>query len=155
MGGISSEHRIHGWKGQGLHTHPLARGLSHGQKINAHTAISGLMYAPLSILEFKGKKWAYSRMSAGDAEDAQGYVLKRRYICRRTTNIFKRPCRRRWRCPFTFKKKKVVYINFLLWDIQPDMGDCMPVADVPLFQDQGILSYPMIWLQLSRHQWIF
>jgi uncharacterized Fe-S center protein len=38
----------------------------------------------------------------------------------------------------TFKeKKKVLYINFLI-HIQPEC-DCMPVADVPMIQDQGIM----------------
>jgi uncharacterized Fe-S center protein len=37
----------------------------------------------------------------------------------------------------TFRKGKVVYINFL-YEIQPEC-DCMPVADVPVIQDQGIM----------------
>ncbi|MFH0796557.1 MAG: DUF362 domain-containing protein [Candidatus Omnitrophota bacterium] len=37
----------------------------------------------------------------------------------------------------TFKKKKVFYVNFLL-EMQPEC-DCMPVADPPVAQDQGIL----------------
>jgi uncharacterized protein len=37
----------------------------------------------------------------------------------------------------TFKPGKVLYINFLT-EIQPEC-DCMPVADVPVIQDQGIL----------------
>lgn len=37
----------------------------------------------------------------------------------------------------TFKKGKVVYVNFL-FEIQPEC-DCMPVADVPVVQDQGIM----------------
>jgi uncharacterized Fe-S center protein len=34
-------------------------------------------------------------------------------------------------------RKKVVYVNFL-FQVQPEC-DCMPVADVPVIQDQGIL----------------
>jgi uncharacterized protein len=37
----------------------------------------------------------------------------------------------------TFKPHKVVYINFLT-EIQPEC-DCMPIADVPVIQDQGIM----------------
>src|SRR5512139_3191332 len=37
----------------------------------------------------------------------------------------------------TFKQGKVVYVNFL-FQIQPEC-DCMPVADVPVMQDQGIM----------------
>ena len=37
----------------------------------------------------------------------------------------------------TFKPNKVIYINFLT-EIQPEC-DCMPAADVPVIQDQGIL----------------
>jgi len=37
----------------------------------------------------------------------------------------------------TFQKGKAVYINFLL-GIQPEC-DCMPVADVPVIQDQGVM----------------
>jgi uncharacterized Fe-S center protein len=37
----------------------------------------------------------------------------------------------------TFETGKVVYVNFL-YAIQPEC-DCMPVADVPVLQDQGIM----------------
>lgn len=37
----------------------------------------------------------------------------------------------------TFKPEKILYVNFLL-DVQPEC-DCMPLADVPVIQDQGIL----------------
>lgn len=37
----------------------------------------------------------------------------------------------------TFEPKKVLYINFLT-EIQPEC-DCMPMADVPVIQDKGIL----------------
>jgi uncharacterized Fe-S center protein len=37
----------------------------------------------------------------------------------------------------TFPKGKVVYVNFL-FQVQPEC-DCMPVADVPVIQDQGIM----------------
>jgi uncharacterized protein len=37
----------------------------------------------------------------------------------------------------TFDKSKLVYINFM-HEIQPEC-DCMPIADVPFVQDQGIL----------------
>ena len=37
----------------------------------------------------------------------------------------------------TFQPNKIVYINFLT-EILPEC-DCMPVADVPVMQDQGIL----------------
>ena len=37
----------------------------------------------------------------------------------------------------TFSTGKVIYINFLT-EIQPEC-DCMPGADVPVLQDQGIL----------------
>jgi len=37
----------------------------------------------------------------------------------------------------TFEEDKIVYINFL-HEIQPEC-DCMPLADVPFVQDQGIL----------------
>ena len=38
----------------------------------------------------------------------------------------------------TFEPGKVVYFNFVL-EVQPEC-DCMPVADTPLVQDQGILA---------------
>jgi len=37
----------------------------------------------------------------------------------------------------TFKKNKIFYVNFM-HEIQPEC-DCMPAADVPVVQDQGIL----------------
>ncbi|MCL6638863.1 MAG: DUF362 domain-containing protein [Firmicutes bacterium] len=38
----------------------------------------------------------------------------------------------------TFKPGKILYVNFLL-DVQPEC-DCMPLADVAIVQDQGILA---------------
>jgi len=38
----------------------------------------------------------------------------------------------------TFEPGKVVYLNFAL-EVQPEC-DCMPMADTPLVQDQGILA---------------
>lgn len=37
----------------------------------------------------------------------------------------------------TFKPGKILYINFVL-EVQPEC-DCMPLADVPVIQDQGVL----------------
>lgn len=37
----------------------------------------------------------------------------------------------------TFGPKKILYINFVM-EVQPEC-DCMPLADVPVIQDQGIL----------------
>lgn len=37
----------------------------------------------------------------------------------------------------TFKPGKILYINFLM-EVQPEC-DCMPLADVPIIQDQGVL----------------
>lgn len=37
----------------------------------------------------------------------------------------------------TFKARKILYINFIT-EVQPEC-DCMPLADVPIVQDQGIL----------------
>lgn len=37
----------------------------------------------------------------------------------------------------TFEKGKILYINFLI-EMQPEC-DCMPIADTPVVQDQGIL----------------
>jgi hypothetical protein len=37
----------------------------------------------------------------------------------------------------TFEKRRILYINFLL-EMQPEC-DCMPMADPPVAQDQGIL----------------
>jgi uncharacterized Fe-S center protein len=38
----------------------------------------------------------------------------------------------------TFERGKVIYVNFL-FQVQPEC-DCMPVADVPVIQDQGIMA---------------
>ena len=37
----------------------------------------------------------------------------------------------------TFKPKKIVYVNFIM-EVQPEC-DCMPTADTPVVQDQGIM----------------
>jgi uncharacterized Fe-S center protein len=50
----------------------------------------------------------------------------------------------------TFEKGKVIYINFL-FQIQPEC-DCMPVADVPVIQDQGIMiSDDIVAVEQASH----
>ena len=138
MGGISSSHRHCGWKcGRGA-MHTIGEGRLLWDEEKCELCLQCEEICPLEVIKFENEKFNYRE------DDCQR--------CGRCTRV----------CPegaltlpgdderfmkalaeaanavlSTFKPNKVIYINFLT-EIQPEC-DCMPAADVPVMQDQGIL----------------
>jgi len=140
MGGVSGAHRHCGWKcGRGA-MHSMGEGNLIWDAEKCEMCLQCEEICPLDCVEFKdGKEFTYDD--------------ERCWRCGRCTRV----------CPAgsltqegasdenfmsslveaakavlgTFKPGKVLYVNFLT-EIQPEC-DCMPGADVPVMQDQGIL----------------
>ena len=138
MGCVSSSHREHGWKkGRGgMHCHGEA-----GLQWNAEVCTfceQCKNICPLHAIDFKettfvvdeNNCWHCGRCSRVCQEGAltlpQDDVTFQKSLAEAAAAVLS-----------TFHKGKVVYVNFL-YEIQPEC-DCMPVADVPVIQDQGIM----------------
>jgi hypothetical protein len=138
MGGVSSSHRDCGWKcGRGA-MHTIGEGKLIWNKERCELCYQCEEICPLETIKFDNDLFAYKD------EDC--------WRCGRCTRVcpsgaltlpgdderFMRSLAEAAKAVLsTFKKDKVLYINFLT-EIQPEC-DCMPVADVPVMQDQGIL----------------
>ncbi|MBI5204802.1 MAG: DUF362 domain-containing protein [Nitrospirae bacterium] len=138
MGGISSSHRKCGWKcGRGA-LHTIGEGKLIWDEAKCELCYQCEEICPLECIKFENELFAYSEDKC--------------WRCGRCTRV----------CPAgalampgdderfmhalaeaakavigTFQPGKIIYINFLT-EIQPEC-DCMPSADVPVIQDQGIL----------------
>jgi uncharacterized Fe-S center protein len=138
MGGVSSKHRECGWKcGRGA-MHTVGEGKLIWHKERCELCYQCEEICPLEAIKFENELFAYKE------EDC--------WRCGRCTRVcpsgaislpsdnerFMRSLAEAAKAVLsTFKTGKVIYINFLT-EIQPEC-DCMPVADVPVIQDQGIL----------------
>ena len=138
MGCVSSRHREHGWKkGRGgMHCHG-EMGLQWNPEICTFCDQCKNI-CPLHAIDFKegafvvdeNNCWHCGRCSRMCQEGAltlpQDDMTFQKSLAEAAAAVLS-----------TFKKGKVIYINFL-YQIQPEC-DCMPVADVPVIQDQGIM----------------
>ncbi len=138
MGCVSSRHREHGWKkGRGgMHCHGEVDFQWNAENCTFCEQCKDI--CPLDAIDFKkdtfvvdqNKCWHCGRCSRVCQEGAlthpQDDVTFQKSLAEGAAAVLS-----------TFKKGKVVYVNFLL-QIQPEC-DCMPVADVPVIQDQGIM----------------
>jgi uncharacterized protein len=138
MGCVSSRHRDHGWKkGRGsMHCHGEANLQWDAEKCTFCEQCKSI--CPLNAIDFKDAAfivdkntcWHCGRCSRVCQEGAltlpQDDVTFQKSLAEAAAAVLS-----------TFKKGKVIYINFL-YEIQPEC-DCMPVADVPMIQDQGIM----------------
>ena len=138
MGCVSSRHREHGWKkGRGgMHCHG-EMGLTWNAEVCTFCEQCKNI-CPLHAIDFKegafvvdeNNCWHCGRCSRVCQEGAltlpQDDVTFQKSLAEAAAAVLS-----------TFQKGKVVYINFL-YAIQPEC-DCMPVADVPVIQDQGIM----------------
>jgi uncharacterized Fe-S center protein len=138
MGGVSSKHRECGWKcGRGA-MHTMGEGKLVWDKERCELCYQCEEVCPLETIKFENELFSYKE------EDC--------WRCGRCTRVcpsgalslpgdderFMRSLAESAKTVLsTFKEGKVIYINFLT-EIQPEC-DCMPVADVPVIQDQGIL----------------
>lgn len=138
MGCVSSRHRDHGWqKGRGsMHCHGETA-LQWNQEVCTFCEQCKNI-CPLHAIDFqegvfvvdKDNCWHCGRCSRVCQEGAltlpQDDVTFQKSMAESAAAVLS-----------TFKKNKVIYINFL-FQIQPEC-DCMPIADVPVIQDQGIM----------------
>lgn len=138
MGGVSLRHRHHGWhKGRGA-MHTFGEG-----KLIWYSDQCVLCYqckeiCPLGVIDFKEefiewddeKCWRCGRCERVCQEGALRLPGDDERFMRSLAEAAAAVLS-------TFKHRKVLYINFLT-EIQPEC-DCMPSADVPVIQDQGIL----------------
>jgi uncharacterized Fe-S center protein len=138
MGGVSARHRAHGWeKGRGA-MHTIGEGLLTWIPDQCTLCYQCEKVCPLSAIEF--------------VEDILQWNEKECWRCGRCTRLceveaiilptddirfMKSLAEAAAAVLSTFTDRKVIYINFLT-EIIPEC-DCMPVADVPVIQDQGIL----------------
>src|SRR4030043_1326803 len=138
MGGVSSKHRECGWKcGRGA-MHTVGEGKMIWDKEKCEGCHQCEEICPLETIKIENELFAYKE------EDC--------WRCGRCTRVcpsgalslpgddkrFMRSLAESAKAVLsTFKKGTVIYINFLT-EIQPEC-DCMPAADVPVIQDQGIL----------------
>jgi len=141
MGGVSANHRACGWKcGRGA-MHSIGEGKLFWDESKCELCYQCEEICPLECISFKeeGKVFHYNdercwrcgrctRVCPGEAiahEQADEGSFQRS-LAQAAGAVLG-----------TFKKGKVLFINFIL-EVQPEC-DCMPGADVPVIQDKGIL----------------
>jgi len=138
MGGVSSSHRDCGWKcGRGA-MHTIGEGKLIWNKERCELCYQCEEICPLETIKFENEIFNYkeedcwrcgrcTRVCPSGALELPGDDERfMRSLAEAAKTVLS-----------TFKQGKVIYINFLT-EIQPEC-DCMPVADVPVIQDQGIL----------------
>jgi uncharacterized Fe-S center protein len=141
MGGVSSAHRQMGWKcGRGS-MHAIGAGRLIWDEEQCELCYQCEEICPLECIEFKedGSVFQYSdercwrcgrctRVCPTEAVTQEGADDETflRSLAEAAAAVLG-----------TFKPGKVIYVNFLT-EIQPEC-DCMPGADVPVVQDQGML----------------
>ncbi len=138
MGCVSSRHRDHGWKkGRGaMHCHGETNLQWDQERCTFCEQCKNI--CPLNAIDFqdgaftvdKNTCWHCGRCSRVCQEGAltlpQDDVTFQKSLAESAAAVLS-----------TFQKGKVIYVNFL-YAVQPEC-DCMPVADVPVIQDQGIM----------------
>ena len=138
MGGVSSRHRDCGWKcGRGA-MHTLGEGMLSWDKEKCELCYQCMEICPLDVIKFVNEElqwdsnecWRCGRCERVCQSDALSLPGNDDRFMRSLAEAAKAVLS-------TFKTNKVIYINFLT-EIQPEC-DCMPVADVPVIQDQGIM----------------
>lgn len=138
MGGISSSHRKCGWKcGRGA-LHTIGEGKLIWDEAKCELCYQCEEICPLECIKFENELFAYSedkcwrcgrctRVCPAGALAMPGDDERFMYALAEAARAV----------IGTFQPGKIMYINFLT-EIQPEC-DCMPSADVPVMQDQGIL----------------
>ncbi|MDI6744844.1 MAG: DUF362 domain-containing protein [Thermodesulfovibrionales bacterium] len=138
MGGVSSSHRHCGWKyGRGA-MHTIGEGRLLWDEEKCALCLQCEEICPLGVIKFENEVFGYNeddcwrcgRCTRVCSEDALTLPGDDERFMKSLAEAAKAVLR-------TFKPNKVIYINFLT-EIQPEC-DCMPAADVPVIQDQGIL----------------
>ncbi|HXX57888.1 MAG TPA: DUF362 domain-containing protein [Thermodesulfovibrionales bacterium] len=139
MGGVSSAHRTCGWKcGRGA-MHTIGEGKLFWDEEKCEMCYQCSEICPLGAITFNEEDdlvwdgdtcWRCGRCERVCQSEALTLPGDDERFMRSLAEAAKTVLS-------TFEPQKVVYINFLS-EIQPEC-DCMPIADVPVIQDQGIL----------------
>jgi uncharacterized Fe-S center protein len=138
MGCVSGRHREQGWqKGRGaMHCHG-EMGLKWDPEVCTFCQQCAEI-CPLDSIEFKGGKFSYDRETCWHCGRCSRVCQEGALTLPQDDASFMKGMAESAAAVLsTFKKGKVVYVNFL-FQVQPEC-DCMPIADVPVMQDQGIL----------------
>lgn len=138
MGGVSSKHRECGWKcGRGA-MHTIGEGKLIWHKDRCELCYQCQEICPLESIKFENELFKYKAEDCWRCGRCMRACPSGALVLPGDDERFMRALAEAAKTVLsTFKANKVIYINFLT-EIQPEC-DCMPVADVPVMQDQGIL----------------
>ncbi len=138
MGCVSGRHREQGWqKGRGgMHCHG-EKGLQ-WDKDRCTLCQQCAEICPLDSIDFKDGEFTYDGETCWHCGRCARVCQEGALTLPQDDETFMKSMAEAAAAVLsTFEKGKVVYVNFLL-QVQPEC-DCMPVADVPVIQDQGIM----------------
>jgi hypothetical protein len=139
MGCVSGRHRDQGWqKGRGgMHCHG-EKGLQ-WDKDRCTLCRQCAEICPLDSIEFKDGEFTYDGETCWHCGRCSRVCQEGALTLPQDDETFMKSMAESAAAVLsTFPdRKKVVYVNFL-FQIQPEC-DCMPIADVPVIQDQGIM----------------
>ncbi len=132
MGCVSSRHREHGWKkGRGgMHCHGELRLRWNPELCTFCEQCKNI--CPLHSIEFKEGTFTYDEENCWHCGRCSRVCQEGALVLPQDDVTFQKSMAEAAATVLsTFKKDKVVYV-------QPEC-DCMPIADVPVIQDQGIM----------------
>lgn len=138
MGCISSRHRVHGWKkGRGgMHCHGEIA-LQWDPELCTFCEQCRNV-CPLGAIEFQEGRFTFDEQNCWHCGRCSRVCQEGALTLPQDDEAFQKGMAEAAAAVLsTFKPGRVVYVNFLL-AVQPEC-DCMPVADVPVIQDQGIM----------------
>ena len=138
MGGISSSHRHCGWKcGRGA-MHTIGEGRLLWDEEKCALCLQCEETCPLELIKFENEMFGYNEDDCWRCGRCTRVCPEGALTMPEDDERFMKALAEAANAVLsTFKPNKVIYINFLT-EIQPEC-DCMPAADVPVMQDQGIL----------------
>ncbi|MCX7792841.1 MAG: DUF362 domain-containing protein [Thermodesulfovibrionales bacterium] len=138
MGAVSGAHRHCGWKcGRGA-MHTIGEGMLIWDKEKCELCLQCEEICPLECIEFKEGEFSYDDERCWRCGRCTRVCPEGALMLPGDDELFMRSLAEAAMAVLsTFKPGKVIYINFLT-EIQPEC-DCMPAAEVPVIQDQGIL----------------
>jgi len=138
MGCVSGRHRDQGWqKGRGsMHCHG-EKGLVWNSGLCTRCQQCAEI-CPLDSIEFKDNEFTYDGETCWHCGRCSRVCQEGALTLPQDDETFMKSMAESAAAVLsTFNKSKVVYVNFL-FQVQPEC-DCMPVADVPVVQDQGMM----------------
>lgn len=138
MGAVSGTHRHCGWKcGRGA-MHTIGEGKLIWDEERCTLCFQCKEICPLDCIDFKDNRFSYDDDKCWRCGRCARVCPEGGLTLPGDDVLFMKSLAEAAKAVLsTFKKSKVIYINFLS-EIQPEC-DCMPAADVPVVQDIGIL----------------